>query len=470
MSAQPTPALKANAIGLIGAATFGVVMMSPAITIYGSFGPSFIAAGKLAPLAFLLAFVATLPTAVSYALCSREHPDSGSAASWAMRVVPERPAIAVSWMVFFYYFLNFIIQPVTMGVFFNELLSMLGLPSGFPSFALGAILCCAIPASVLYKGINHSSKGALGFLLLETSIVIALCVSVGILASHSGASVAKSQLPDAVLPLAGAGIFQAMIFGIFSFCGYDVISTLAEEAKAPRHLIPKATFLALSLFALIIISGIWLLTLSADPVRLKQVADAGGMPIREIAVQYWGRGALLIPITAISAALGLVIATGVGSSRVLYAMCRRGHGPEIFAKVHAHYQVPWNATHLIMGAGLASTLLTGAILGPYRTWVWWGTASTLFAMVTYIVVNFSNFYLFRDRIFTSPRAFFLHAVVPFAGIAMDLAILVKCFFIETWQQDFAMGKSIVLFGLACAAIAITFAFRSARQEAQTVPV
>jgi amino acid transporter len=461
MEQSENSGLKAGAIGLIGAATFGVVMMSPAITIYASFGPTFISAGKSAPLAYILAFLATIPTALSYALCSREHPDSGSAAGWIARVAPEKTAIAVSWGVFFYYFLNFIIQPVTMGVFTNELFSMLGWPSGFLTYAMGAILCCAIPASALYKGITPSSKGALTFLLIETAVVIALCITIALFAP----SVNQTQFsllgftPDYALSTVGSsGIFQAMIFGIFSFCGYDVISTLAEEAKAPRKLIPQATFLALSIYALLVITGVWLLTHSVDPERVKQVAEMGGMPIREIALTYWGKGAILIPITAITAALGLVIATGVGSSRVLFSLSRRGHGPKIFAKTHPQYQVPWNANHLIMGGGLTLTLLTGALLGPYNTWVWWGTASTFFAMMTYIVVNLCNFMLFRKIAFANLKNFLIHVFVPAAGILVDGYILVKCFFMETWNQPrFAMGKGIIIFDFACLAIGLSFA-------------
>src|SRR5258708_29643536 len=40
-------------------------------------------------------------------------------------------------------------------------------------------------------------------------------------------------------------LFQAMVFAMLSYCGFDVVSTVAEEAKMPRTLIPQATFLSL---------------------------------------------------------------------------------------------------------------------------------------------------------------------------------------------------------------------------------
>lgn len=109
---ETTETLKSNVLGLVGAATMGVVMLSPAMTLYGGFGPTFLAAGRAAPLAFLWALVATIPTMISYVALSRRYPVSGSAASWVGLVVSRPIAIWAAWMVFFYYFTNFVMQLV----------------------------------------------------------------------------------------------------------------------------------------------------------------------------------------------------------------------------------------------------------------------------------------------------------------------------------------------------------------------
>src|SRR5947209_4801432 len=96
--------LKSDALGLVGAVTLGIVFLSPAMTLYGLFGPTFLEAGNSAPLAFIWALLATLPTAVSYALLSRDFPTSGSAADWATRATNHRIGIWTGWIVFLYYF------------------------------------------------------------------------------------------------------------------------------------------------------------------------------------------------------------------------------------------------------------------------------------------------------------------------------------------------------------------------------
>ena len=116
--------------GMLGAVTMGIVMLSPAITIYCNFGPAFIAAGRATPLAFAWALLAMLPTAVSYALLSRDFPESGSAAAWAARAGGERVGVWAGWIVFFYYLANLILQPITFGVFLGDFFTTFGAHPG----------------------------------------------------------------------------------------------------------------------------------------------------------------------------------------------------------------------------------------------------------------------------------------------------------------------------------------------------
>ncbi|MGZ6143638.1 MAG: APC family permease [Myxococcales bacterium] len=435
--------LKSGTLGLVGAATLGVVMLSPAMTLYANFGAAYATAGSAAPLAFVWALLATLPTAASYALLSRERPEAGSAASWTA-AFSTRAARWVGWMVFLYYLTNFVLQPVTLGLFFNDLLTAFGLHAGVGTYAIGAFLCCALPALIAYRGIHPSSEGALGFLVFEAVVVTALCVAV--------ARAAPALNLDGFRSAPGPGMFQAMIFAMLSYCGFDVISTVAEEAKMPRTLIPQATFLALGVFGALIIGGVWSLTFAAEPARLKAMVDeTNGMPITAVARGIWGRGSLLVMLTGISAALGIAIATAVGASRVLFSMARSGLAPRVFERLRR--QVPANAMHLIFASGLLGAVVVGALAGPYRAYLWWGSTATFFAMITFVFVNLANLVLHRERTFRSVPGFFLYGALPLSGIAVDLFILWRSFVVEQWGQG-VLGRSAIAFDVACAVVAL----------------
>src|SRR5579862_2987887 len=115
------------------------------MTLYGLFGPTFLASGKTAPMAFIWALLATLPTAVSYALLSRDFPSSGSAADWTTRATGHRVGLWTGWIVFLYYFTNFVIQPVALGLFFGDILTAANItgPLAHNLAFFGGVLFCS---------------------------------------------------------------------------------------------------------------------------------------------------------------------------------------------------------------------------------------------------------------------------------------------------------------------------------------
>ena len=95
-----------------------------------------------------------------------------------------------------------------------------------------------------------------------------------------------------------------------------------------------------------------------------------------------------------------------------------------------------------------------ALAGPYRAYLWWGTTSTFFAMLTFLFVNSSNLVLNRGRALQSPAGFFLYAALPALGIGIDLYLLFRSFFVELWAQGWATGRSVIVFDVACALVAL----------------
>lgn len=447
--------LRANTVGLIGAAALGVAMLSPAMAIYLVFGPNILYAGKAASLVFCLALVATLPTALSYALVARELPSSGSAFAWARMAINARAGAWVGWITAIYYIMNVVLQPVTFGMFSRDLLAAAGASSEFAAWLVGALLSTAACAFLVYRGIQPSTRGALAFLVTEMTVVTALALTV-VWAQGRNLD-ARPFLPSSS-PEGLPGIFQGLVFALLAFCGFDVVSTVAEEAKAPRKLIPRATMLALVVFGFFVVANSWAFTFSKPVGAIAADVERGAMPLTEIARQYWGRGYFLVILTGLSATMGVFIATTVGSSRVLYAMGREEYLPRALGAVHPRSRVPANALHFVFAVSLAAAMATVFLLGPYPAYLWWGAASVFFAMLTFLAVNVTNFlfyYRYRREHFHS----FWNGVVPAAGAAMDLYVLYESFFQELLRQDWKQGKSVVVVCVALALVALWKAWR-----------
>ena len=451
--------LRSDALGRLGAAVLGVVMLSPAMTLYGGFGAAFLSAGNATPLAYFFAFLMTIPTATSYALLASRHPHSGSASHWTLLALNKRWAVWVGWMAFMYYFTNFLMNPVTLGGFFADLVQQVGGPSAAWVYIVGVFICSVWAGSIVFRGINISSRGAFLFLFIEITVVLGLCLTVLIQAPAHGQAVNFSGFHIASSPTGFSGILKAMIFGVLAYCGFDVVSTLAEETKLAKKFIPEATLLALILFALFIIFGSWALSFGEPLARIEQIANSGSMPISVIANDFWGKGAVLVSFTAISASLGLAVATAVGASRILFSMGRSGLAPAAFADLDSRFQVPWRSLILIFVVGTLLALVWGYGMGAFNAYVWWGTASTFFAMITYLFVNLAALVLHRHEIFKNPAGFFLFGLIPALGISANFYLLIRAFFIELWDQGWSMGQSVIVFDLVCAAVAGYAAWR-----------
>src|SRR5579863_4975753 len=119
----PNTALRAGAMSSLGVAALGAVMMAPALGIYANLGLIGAEAGRVAPSVFLLALLCTLPTAVSYALISREIPSAGSAYTWLSDSLTPEIGMWIGSLVAAMYFFAVILQPILFGLFFNDLLS-----------------------------------------------------------------------------------------------------------------------------------------------------------------------------------------------------------------------------------------------------------------------------------------------------------------------------------------------------------
>ncbi len=448
--------LRAGSVGLIGATVVGVAMLSPAMAIYLVFGPNVLYAGKAAPLVFCLALAATLPTALSYALVARELPSSGSAYAWATSAINARVGAWVGWITAVYYTTNVVLQPITFGLFSRDLLDEARLPSGFGGWLIGALLSTAVAGFIVYRGIQPSTHGALAFLFVEMTVVSALALTVVWVVGRRGGLDIKPFLPSSSPQ--GTGIFQALVFALLAFCGFDVVSTVAEEAKAPRTLIPKATILALLVFGAFVIGNTWAFTFSKPVEAIAADVERGVLPITLIAEQYWGRGHFLIVLTGLSATMGVYLAVTVGASRVLFAMGRDGLLASGYGSVHTITQAPSNALHLVFGVGLAGAVVGVLLLGAYPAYLWWGAASVFFAMLTFLAANVTNFlyyYRFRRERFHP----FWNGVVPGIGGAIDLYVLYKSFFRELLSQDWKHGKSVVVVSVGVAVLALWKALR-----------
>jgi amino acid transporter len=438
--------LRAGALGLIGAGTLGAVMLSPALGIYGNFAALEGTAGVVTSLVFLIAMVIALPTGVSYAMVAKEMPAAGSAYTWLWRATHPRLGSWVGWLMTSYYVVVIFLQPVIFGLFFNELLAYAGLHTSNWTYLLGVVAATILVAPAVYRNVTVTARSALVFLLFEMATIIALTITIFVVQARHGHFSASPFNPAAATG-GWSAISRAVLFGILAFTGFDIVSTVAEETKTPKSLIPLATIISLLMVGAFWVVTSWAFSIAVPASKVAALASSGVTPITPIASIYWHRWDIIVTITGMTASLATYLAGMLTVGRVMFAMGRDHALPGWFSKLNPKFRTPWNALHVNFALVVIVTGVVAASLkNPYNVFIWAGEATVFFAVLTYFFVHLGNIVYYTR--FNRPNFnWFLSGVVPVFGMIVLAYALYKAFFVSLWGAGFALGQSVIWFAV-----------------------
>jgi amino acid transporter len=449
-SSQGKEGLRRNSLGLLGVGTLGAVMLSPALGIYGNFAAMETTAGAVTSLLFVIGLVIALPSAISYAMVARELSSAGSAYTWLWRATKPGIGLWVGWIMATYYLVVMFLQPIIFGLFFNELLKWFGVGTSNVTYALGVAVATAIVVPAVYKDVQVSARTALAFMVFEMVTVFALTVTILFVVGGDG-NLSAAPFDPSQATGGFSAISAAALFGILAFTGFDAASTVAEEAKTPKRLIPAATIISVLVVGAFWIFTSWGFSLAVPVSEVADLASQGVTPITPIATQYWHRADIIVTLTGLTASLGTYVAGMVALGRVLFAMGRDETLPPMLGRLNARHNTPWNALHLSFALVVVVCIGAAVVAGPFNVWAWCGSATVFFALITYgfvHVANFSYYWRYKREAFH----WFWNAGVPLIGLAVIVYALYKSFFKGLWSAGFAHGQSIVIFSLAWSAI------------------
>ncbi|HEV2269730.1 MAG TPA: APC family permease [Ktedonobacteraceae bacterium] len=444
--------LHEGAIGPWGLAALAIGITSPAMGLYALWGPMQVATGPITPLVFIAAMILVLPTALSYAALNSRAPSAGAASNWLWRslspVVGYQAGLAMS----AYFIMAAISQPLLFALFFRDLIAYLAIP--IPATFVPVIGVCVgtIPvAAVTLKGAGLSVKTTVGLMLIESLVVVGLSATIFMhKVPEPGAAYLAAFDPRAATH-GMSGFWAAMILGAMAFAGFDVVSTAAEETRAPREFIPKTILLTVIGIAVFWAVNAWAFTLAIPHSVVTQYTLQGLTPVTPVARAYWGGGSIIVIATALTGITAVYISCIQGSSRLIFALARHGLLPAALGELSGTKRVPRNAVLAILGLVLALDVVTLLILrNCLEGFTWWANALVFFAVITFFGVNVANISHFL-RIEPDRFHVLRNLLLPLAGAAMNLYLLYAAFFGSLWSAPLRTGRSVVI---ACVALFI----------------
>jgi APA family basic amino acid/polyamine antiporter len=414
-----------RSIGPTQMALYGLGSMLGA-GVYGLIGKAAGQAGNAVWLAFIVALIAALLTALSYASLGSRYPRAAGAAYVTQRAYGFP---LLSFMVGLALVCSGLTSIATQSrVFSANLITLFGIED--LSVAWLALAFLLVMTSIVFRGIRESMWLNVLCTLVEASGLI-LVVAVGV--SYWG-SVDYLEMPavpgdDSAVLI----VVQGGILAFFAFIGFEDMYNVAEEVSEPQRTIPLGLVTAMAIAAILYI-GVAITSVSVVPWQ--ELAEAPG-PITEVV----SRAAPLIPpVLFTGITLFAVANTGlvnfVTASRLLYGMARQGLLPSILGQVHAGRRTP----HVAIAA-LFLILVPLALSGTISELA---SATVLLLLAVFTVVNGSLFIL-KGRKGEAPGQFEIPRLVPALGALVCLGLIVVRISTGDWRASLIAGVLL----LAC---------------------
>lgn len=323
--------------------------------------------GSWAPMAFVLAGVASLLVALCFGECGSRFEGTGGAYLYTRTAFGRFAGFEVGWLAWFTRASSQAAVSAGLTVALGYYWPALSEGAGRVAVLAAVML---VFAAVTYRGIRQSSL-VVNVLTIAKLAPLALFIVVGL--AHADLS-RLSPLPDVTPAQAGA----ASLLLIFVFGGFDVIAVPAGEAADPRRDVPFAFLVTIGVVTTVFaLSQIVAATTILDlPASRTPLADSARLTMG-------AAGAMLISWGSIVAMSGHTGGGLLAGSRYLYALAEQGDLPRWFGFVHPGFHTPSNAVIFTTIVALAlavsgSFAALASVAAAARLLVYTGTcASTL---------------------------------------------------------------------------------------------
>jgi APA family basic amino acid/polyamine antiporter len=421
-AAPDAPSLR-RTIGPAQMALYGLGSMLGA-GIYGLIGKAAGQAGNAVWLSFVVALVAALLTAFSYASLGSRYPRAAGAAYVTGRAYGFP---LLSFMVGLALVCSGLTSIATQSqVFAANIAALFGLDSIPLSWlALGFVL---ILTGIVFRGIRESMWVNVLCTLIEAGGLLLLIVAG---ASYWGS---VDYLETPTLPggdHAALLVIQAAVLAFFAFIGFEDMINVAEETREPERTVPLGLILAMAAAALLYIA---VAVTSVSVVPWQELAEAPG-PITAV----MERAApsvppLLFTVITLFAVANTALVNYVTASRLIYGMARQGLLPQRLGNVHAARRTP----HLAVAA-LFLVLAPLALLGTITELA---AATVLLLLLVFTVVNGALFIL-KGRDGEKRGRFEIPRAIPALGALTCLILIVVRVATGDWQAPALAGALLV---------------------------
>jgi amino acid transporter len=335
-------------LGLPAVLLFGLAYMAPLI-VYGTYGVLAKASDDTAALAYLLALLAIIFTALSYGRLARMYPVAGSAYTYTRRNFNAHIGFMIGWATLLdYFFIPMVIW----------LIGAAYLNAAFPLVPvwIWIVAFIVVTSAVNIVGIQLAARFNIALMAVQLIVValfVILCWHYALAASGPGGLALAAPLFKPHVPFAAT--MSGAAIAAYSYLGFDAVSTLTEETVDPKRIMPRAILLIALIGGAIFVVASYSMQL-AHPGTVFHDTDSAAFEVAktiggDVFVTLFLSGLILAQFAS-----GISAQASVG--RLLYAMGRDRILPQrVFGYIHPRFQTPVLNIGLAGAVGMIALLL-----------------------------------------------------------------------------------------------------------------
>ncbi|NYI66987.1 APC family permease [Spelaeicoccus albus] len=401
-----SPQRMAAKLSLTSLVVFGVAYMAPSIVIL-TFGVIASRSHGSTPTSYLIAGAAMALTALSYGKLARIYPSSGSAYTYARKMINPHTGFLVGWAILLDYFFLPMVAWLVTAVYIS---------AQFPSVPLWIwlVLVIAVTTAVNILGIvlaDRVNKTLLTLTLAGMAAFVVLCVKHLIFTVPSASLTTPLWNSSTSIALVSSGAAVAA----YSFLGFDAISTLSEETINPKRNIPRGILLVVVVGTGIFVVVSYIMQLVHPGGSFKDPSSVAFPMFNLVGGPIFAN---IVNIVILAGSFASCIAVQASTSRLMFVMGRDGVLPRgFFGRLHPKLKTPTLNLLLVAVVGLIALVLS---VDTATSFINFGAFLTFTMVNICVIVHF-----WKQRARQNRLSVMKFVVLPLLGATVDFYLLTQ---------------------------------------------
>ncbi len=378
--------LRADSLSFVEAIGQSVANVSPTLTPAVAVAVVAATAGTASWLVYVIATVALVVVGYNVGRLASRISAAGSFFIYISRALGPTAGALAGWAMLAAYVFTAMALTAATALFVQALVTAVGIPVTIPSPVLFFGISLLVYLFAI-RDIRFSSR--LGLALEVASVAIIALVCFISWQAHGFALDPKQNTLDG----SGFGpIAQSIVFGIFSYVGFESAATLGKETRNPLKVIPRAVILTPILAGTVFVVTTYLIVQGFGDDTTKLGNSAG--PLSDIVAGKSAILTILVYVGAMISCFACALASINSFSRILFSLGRYEFLHVRMGTVHARHQTP----HVAATIGVVlNFLVCTAFFGSAYTDLlgWFGTIASFGFIIVYLLCSVASPVLLR---------------------------------------------------------------------------